>query len=98
MPPFVLAIETKISNNFVYCGKKYIPLCILLGIFAAIPFADALHVSLRLWTLMQMAQLFINLVLKYPQSVPAGDTFFTVPPNFSTLNRNFAVEFAGELD
>lgn len=35
--------------------------------------------SLQSQTLMQMVQLFINLVLKYPQSVSAGDTFFKVP-------------------
>ena len=59
--------------------KKSIPLCILLCIFEAVPFTDTLHVSLHLQTLMQMVQLFINLVLKYPQSVSAGDTFFKVP-------------------
>lgn len=35
--------------------------------------------SLHLQTLMQMVQLFINLVLKYPQHVSAGDTFFKIP-------------------
>lgn len=59
--------------------KKSIPLCILLCIFEAFPFTDTLHVSLHSQTLMQMVQLFINLVLKYPQSVSAGDTFFKVP-------------------
>jgi len=28
---------------------------------------------------MQMVQLFINLIFKYPQSVSAGDTLFKVP-------------------
>lgn len=76
--------------------KISIPLCILLCIFKAVPFTDTLHVSLHLWTLMQMVQLFINMGLKYPQSVSVGDTFFKVP--ISSVNKNFAVEFAGKQD
>lgn len=39
-------------------------MCILPCIFEAVPFTDTLHVSLHLQTLMQMVQLFINLVFK----------------------------------
>lgn len=78
--------------------KTYsIPLCILLCIFEAVPFTDTLHVSLHLQTLMQMVQLFINLVLKN-SSECFSRRHSLQGPNFIRVNKNFAVEFAREQD